>query len=337
VFNLWSGVIQPVEGDWSLAEELICGVMATRDVAVGRYLLDWLALAAQRPWEKPGTVIVLKGLQGTGKSLFGRLFTSMFGRHGQRLDAPGQLTGRFNEHLRQAVALFVDEAFWSGDKAGEAALKGLVTEDSKQYEAKFKGLTQGRSYLHIAMATNNERAASIAGKDERRYVIVEPGHQRPPSFYAAIAEGLASGSLQAALLHALLKRDLAGFSPQAGRPLTEAYQEQAALSMDPVEAWLRDFVDSGYELKISDFGAAAGEPGEANAFRKTDVFEAVRRFHRDIGSKAYEHGYSGSISKALRRLLPQIREKRIGSRGSQQRCFAFPEIGVARRQLGMPE
>ena len=51
---------------------------------------------------------------------------------------PAQLVGRFNEHLRDCVLLFGDEAFYAGDKQHESVLKGLIAEPFLQMEGKYE-------------------------------------------------------------------------------------------------------------------------------------------------------------------------------------------------------
>ena len=45
---------------------------------------------------------------------------------------------RFNQHLKDALLVFVDEGFWAGDKTAEGILKGMVTEKYFMCEPKGK-------------------------------------------------------------------------------------------------------------------------------------------------------------------------------------------------------
>ena len=48
------------------------------------------------------------------------------------------MTGNFNAHLEERIVLFVDGAYWAGDKQGEAVLKHLTTEPTLPIERKFR-------------------------------------------------------------------------------------------------------------------------------------------------------------------------------------------------------
>ena len=73
--------------------------------------------------------MVLRGGRGTGKGVVARAIGRLFGQHFVHVSHARHLTGNFNAHLAECVLLFVDEAFWAGDKQGEAQLKRMITED----------------------------------------------------------------------------------------------------------------------------------------------------------------------------------------------------------------
>jgi hypothetical protein len=41
---------------------------------------------------------------------------------------PTHLVHRFNQHLKDAIVVFVDEGLWAGDKTAEGVLKVMITE-----------------------------------------------------------------------------------------------------------------------------------------------------------------------------------------------------------------
>lgn len=69
-----------------------------------------------------------------------RLRNQTDGHFADRIQCPVSLTGNFNSHLRDCIALFADEAFWAGDRAGESVLKMLVTEPVIPIEGKGRDL-----------------------------------------------------------------------------------------------------------------------------------------------------------------------------------------------------
>lgn len=81
---------------------VVCG----GDDHLYRWLTSWFAHCLQKPEEKPGTAIVLRGKKGTGKTTVSDAFARIIGRnHTMIVDKTDQLIGRFNKHL--ATTLFV--------------------------------------------------------------------------------------------------------------------------------------------------------------------------------------------------------------------------------------
>jgi hypothetical protein len=63
--------------------------------------------------------VVLRGLKGTGKGMVGQLLMGIFRDHALHITHSKHLVGNFNAHLVDALFLFLDEAYWAGDKQDE--------------------------------------------------------------------------------------------------------------------------------------------------------------------------------------------------------------------------
>lgn len=82
------------------------------------------------------------------------------------------LVSEFNGWALGKLFIFVDEASWGGDKQGEGALKGLITEPKIAYQ--FKGVDQqmGDNFCRAGFASNEEWTIP-ATKDERRFMVLD--------------------------------------------------------------------------------------------------------------------------------------------------------------------
>lgn len=328
VFNLWTGMIEPKEGDLTQFFELVFDILSAGDQKVFDYIMDWCALAVQRPWEKPGTAIVFRGIEGNGKSFFGSMLYKIFQRHGTRVDRPDHFTGKFNAHFRDKVFVFVDEAFWSGDTKHEGIIKSMVTDDFIISEAKFKNAIPTKSYLHVMMASNNDHVIKIKGPDARRFVIFGVETKKSPEFYADLVAQ--KSRIPAAWLHYLLNRNIEKFEPYAARPLTDAYETQQDLS-DPMRTWLKTFIENDYE----DAMVPAVKP---RIFRKEDLRNSYLRYLKEIGeSPKGGRGIETMIGRELQKCLRTVREARISLDGKQDRCYIFPSLEEARKALNIEE
>lgn len=248
IFNTWRGFsisAQP-EGSCDLIYQLIHEVLADQKKDVEEYLLNWLAFAVQYPWKAAEVAVVFRGGKGTGKSTLGRTFFKLFNPHGLHITSSTLLTGRFNQHLRDMVALFADEAFFAGDKAGEQTLKGLVTEPMITFEGKGTNAEMGRNCLHIMMASNSTWVVPAGSEGERRFAVFDVNNSRKEDikFFGALHKQLDDGGYEK-LLHDLLNRDIKGFHPRANIPKTTALLEQMQQGYSPLEHFIFEALVSG--------------------------------------------------------------------------------------------
>ena len=97
--NLWLGWgLAPAPGDCSIILDHIEQVIAGGDDRKAKFILNWCADIVQNPTRKPGVAIVLRGSEGTGKSVLGAIFRTTsrpaecFGQCGQRSPSWPDLT-----------------------------------------------------------------------------------------------------------------------------------------------------------------------------------------------------------------------------------------------------
>ena len=131
-----------------------------------------MARAVQHPDLHAEVAVVLRGPKGTGKGTLGQILHRLFRHHAMQISNPAHFTGRFNGHLVDVLFLFIDEAFWAGDKVGEGTLKALVTEPTIPIEPKFVNLFQAPNRLKILIASNADWVVP-ATADERRYFVLD--------------------------------------------------------------------------------------------------------------------------------------------------------------------
>jgi hypothetical protein len=244
--NLWRGFkVEPKKGDWSLMRGHILKALCSNNQEHCDYVLGWMARATQCPNKQGEVALVFRGLKGCGKGIYGRWFVSLFGQHGMQIFSPNQLIGRFNDHLRDCIALFADEAFFAGDKQHEGTLKGLITEPYLTVEGKYLRLAPAPNMLHLIIASNSEWVIP-ASHDERRYAVwdVPDTFVGNLTYFNAITKQMENGGL-AAMLYDLQNLDIQNFNFRAV-PQTEGLQTQKRLSLDTLDRYLLDVLERGY-------------------------------------------------------------------------------------------
>src|SRR4051812_32509030 len=96
VVNLWSGfAVEPAQGDVAPFLEFVRDAICAGSADLFDFALAWLTHLVQRPSEKPGTALVLRGAQGTGKSTFADMIAGLFGSHAHNLPSVTSLTRNF--------------------------------------------------------------------------------------------------------------------------------------------------------------------------------------------------------------------------------------------------
>jgi phage/plasmid-associated DNA primase len=194
---------------------------------------------------------VLRGAKGTGKGTLGQILHRLFRHHAMHISNPAHFTGRFNGHLVDVLFLFVDEAFWAGDKAGEGTLKALVTERTIPIEPKFVNLFQTTNRLKILMASNADWVVP-ATADERRYFVLHVSECRrgDRDYFTKLHAAIDGAELQAFLDH-LLRLDLSDFDHRSP-PHTAALNEQKLVGADSLTRFWLDCLTAGEIVRTDD-------------------------------------------------------------------------------------
>lgn len=253
VLNLWEGyAIKPASGNWYYMREHIRQIICENDPEHFNYLMGWMARMLQFPGQQGEVAVVMKGGEGTGKGTLAKALLKIIGQHGLAISNAKHLTSNFNAHLRDAIFLFADEAFFAGDKAHVGVLKSVITEPHLTIEAKHVNAIQMRNFLHIMMASNEEWVVP-ASLDARRFLVLEVSDKRrnDHKYFGEIQDQMDTGGY-AAMLHDLLNYDLNEFNVR-DVPRTEGLQKQQKLSLPTHMNWWKECLVRGFVLK-SKFG-----------------------------------------------------------------------------------
>lgn len=248
--NLWTGfTIEPKAGEWSLFKDHLATVVCNRNEEAYTYLWYWLARLFQFPGRRAEVAVAMRGRQGTGKSIVGRIVGSIFGQHYVHVTHAHHLTGHFNAHLQDAVFVFADEAVAPQDKAGAAALKTLITEPRIIIDPKGRNPFTARNVVHLMLASNSSWVIP-AEIDERRFLMlnVSSEHESDTPYFDAMFNQMQHGG-RAAMLDELLKVDLSTWNVHARPPNTEALDDQKKQTMSTLELWWYEKLESGQLLR----------------------------------------------------------------------------------------
>ena len=334
-YNLWKGfAVKPQKGNWMLFQRHILDVIASGNMNIAKWIVAWMARIVQDPGgERPGTAIVLRGRQGTGKGVFVKFFGRFLGDHYKQVAQAGQVTGRFNHHLKNALLVFVDEGFWAGDKQAEGVIKNMITEPNIAIEQKGKDVIQVRNHINLIMASNNSWVVP-AGLEERRFLVldVSDSHQQDHDYFNAITDQMENGGIEA-MLHDLLNFDITGINLREV-PQTQALWEQKQASMTPVQKYWYDRLQEGTVLQASTITATQyGDTAKLgwDIVPQDDLYQDFLNFAKNINARPIE---KAQLTTELNKLCSGIGETKKGPRGpGRVRCRTFPALDVCRKQF----
>lgn len=273
----------------------ICG----QDEELFRWLFGWFAHIVQRPRERVGTCVVMRGRMGSGKTKVGEVIGSLVESHYFLVDDPRYVTGQFNAHMASCLLLQAEEAVWAGDKVAEGRLKSLITSKSQMIEA--KGVDPIRLVNNVRLImTSNEGWVVPAGMDERRYACFDVADTCIGNFdyFAEMDEELENGGREA-LLHDLLSFDLSTVNLRL-IPKTKALLEQKIRSLDHVESWwLGRLMEGATTRDASSWCRLISKARLADDYLQSADRIGIKRRAADI-----------EMGLAMRKLVPRIRERR---------------------------
>ncbi len=210
-------------------------VIAGDDESIYKYLLAWMADLVQNPGGKRvGTSIVMRGKQGVGKGAFTSQLGEIFGSHFLHITNPAHIVNRFNQHLKDALLVFIDEGFWAGDKAAEGVLKGMVTEKYFMCEPKGKDAFPVENHVHLIIASNNSWVVP-AGFEERRFMVLDVSDKYAGcmQYFTALFNQMDNGGREA-MLYDLLRMDYSDVNLRV-IPRTKALFDQIMHTASPLK------------------------------------------------------------------------------------------------------
>lgn len=307
-FNLWRGFSlspsqEPADArraKYSVFEDHLRTNIANGNEAHYRWLWHWFASILQRPRERIGTAVVLRGKMGTGKTVLGEVIGSLFASHYFLVDDPRYLTGQFNAHMASCLLLQVDEGFWAGDKAAEGRLKGLVTARTQMIESKGVDPIRLTNYVRL-LFSSNESWVVPAGMEERRFAVFDVGDaaRQNHSYFDELYKQLGNGGREA-LLADLLSVDLDAADAPDVRviPKTEALLEQKLRSLDPIQSWFFERLMNGSPTKRA-------QSWPSQPFPIVTLLNDYMRQAERIGVK--RRSDETQFAFAMKRLLPDLR------------------------------
>lgn len=324
-YNLWQGFsFEPDPGgEWSLFHDHLIRNVCQEDEELFRWVFGWFADIFQNPGIKSGTSLCLRGEQGTGKTIVGKIFGRLIKRHYTLIDQERYLFGNFNSHMASTILLHSDEGFWGGDPRHVGKLKSLVTSDTQRIEQKGRDSLQVNNYLRLLISSNEDWVVP-ASFEERRFGVIDvgTGNQQDQDYFVSILKQMENGGY-GALLYDLLNFDLKSTDVKV-LPQTQALMQQKEASMGPIDTYWFTCLQQGNSLLMSKTGWLA-------AVKTAELHEDCLAYLNRLGYRRLPH--LNVFFKRLRQLTPEgsMERKLIGP--DRQSATTLPMLTEARQHF----
>jgi hypothetical protein len=333
--NLWTGLAVKPDPNASCALFLdhVLNVICSGDEKQFRYVMGWCAHMIQRPEEKPGVALVLKGVKGAGKDTLGNYVGKLCPKHHATVSQMSHLTGKFNAHQEKALLLHVQEGFWAGDPSAVGPLNHLITSETAMIERKGVDPIEIDSYLRVFISSN-EKWVVPATEGERRYAVfhVSPHRAKDRAYFAAILHERDNGGL-GALLHYLQTFDLSDFDVGVP-PESEGLAEQKIAGLKNAQAFWYEALAAGEIVNEEDFGDDRNWRNHPVRVHRDGLYETYREWWRDHSRQGHRELLSKvEFGKEISALCPSKIMRQMGTGADRYWVHKFPDLETCRNEF----
>ena len=346
-YNTWRGfAITPGIGNVDRYLEYILKIVVSGNSEHYEWLLDWVAHIFQKPWEKPGTSVILRGIEGIGKSFFAETIGQLISGHKNnkinhcyfKTSNPEHVMNHFNDHLANILLLHLEETFWAGDKKGAHLIKDFITGDELSIGQKHLSTKMQRNYMRLIMNGNDDWIVP-AGLESRRFAVFDVSDElvQNTEFYGEISVWLKEGGLEA-LMYFFKHRDITHDIRKV--PITEGLIQQRVHSMDSVQSWWLNMLIAGRmpyidinsdgnikvvkEVLFNHYCESMRKSMTRTRSTETDFANKIRSFVPKI-----ERGKS--VKGGMGKVESLISTCKVGAKGEQRYAFIIPSLEICKK------
>jgi hypothetical protein len=233
-------------------------LMCTGRVAVAEHVLSWLAFCVQHPGVKIRHAILIKGIEGDGKSLIGNVMGMVMGQPNVKQISPKVLGTDFNDWAAGACLGVMEELKLTGHNRYDVmnALKPMITNEKIPLHGKGKAEVNVVNTMNYLAFTNHGDSLPLRD-DDRRWTTIFTKHRDRDDLQRTLAAlGFTSIGAYFTALHDsvsahpaelrkwFLERDLLTFDPNDAAPMTDEKMQMVRMSESPEEEVIREILEA---------------------------------------------------------------------------------------------
>lgn len=217
-------------------------------------LVKFMAHNVQRPGIKIRWAPVIKGVEGDGKTVIGKVLSATMGVANVRQISPKVIGTDFSGWAEGACVGILEEIKLTGHNRHDVmnALKPYLTNDDVEIHRKGRDTYNAHNTQNYMAFTNHSDALPINDNDRRWMVIFTPWVNfsefekvvgNTDEYFEKLHETIHSSAPQ--LRRWLLDIDLSDFKPNGRAPHTDEKDEMIALSVSEEEDTIRGIIEAG--------------------------------------------------------------------------------------------
>lgn len=233
--------------------DLLCG--GRREVR--DHFIRWLAFCVQKPGVKIRHAVLVKGIEGDGKSAIGEMMAAIMGKTNVKIVTPKVLSTDFSDWAHGASLAVIEEVKLTGHNRWDIvnALKPNITNNWIDVHPKGKASVNVYNTMNQLLFTNFSDGLPLAVNDRRYFSIWTPFNTIDDFVRALQALGfkgqadyfdwlfkLLEGHV-AELRAWFLEQDLSSFNPNSAAPMTDEKQQMIRMSESPEEEVIREIIE----------------------------------------------------------------------------------------------
>jgi hypothetical protein len=313
-FNMFKGfnrVESDQSKDWSLIKAHLLEVICSGNLEYFNWLMTWFANIIQRPGEKLGSAIVIRGDKGCGKSIIFDAFAELLQPYTFKTAQSEQIIGKFNWHLSNKLLLIAEEAFFAGDTQADSALKNLITSKEMGFEKKGHESTKLNNYLRLVIISNEDWIIRASRDHERRYFVLQAvdTYIGDGAYFDQLGRQIDSGGLSG------FRYALENWAPPyeeswnilRSPPKTEWLEEQADLATPPWDNFFYEAIENGFfEGGYKTIELSEDKP---TLVKVSELFEAYSEALGSASTAKYKAN-STSMVMFLRKHMKAVKDRR---------------------------
>ena len=245
LYNLFKGykLKKGIAGDVTPFLDFIKNVICAGHEQNYNFLVALIAQMFQKPGQKPGIAVVIRGDEGVGKSFFVQKLCALMAPYYFKTSNPAYIFGDHNGQLKDKLLLHLEEAIWAGSKKDESLLKDMIDGNTLEINDKFVPVFSVPNHLHLFITGNPNWLVAARFQARRIFALHAADIKRKDiPYFTELDQWFKSGG-DAALMYYFLnyKWDM----ELRLAPITREHIEQQKQTMSGLNEWVNNWLELG--------------------------------------------------------------------------------------------